>query len=198
MKNYTILLLISLITIASCKVENEIKTNSQNDIKKFSFIKMNFNGDRIDENLSLYGEGAFHSFSSISEGSLVRRCHYYWSNEWERPCSNCNNDLKMFYFLWNTVTNQESLSDRIGHRFSIGGNLQESRMYIDFDYNGLSYTLNYSETDSLTYIDVKDTIIDGRDYELSHLLFDRLSFEDDSGNKTIVDDLELRQVLRRR
>ncbi len=198
MKNGITLLFLFLVAMTSCYKEADIATNFQNNIKKFSFIKMKINGDNIDENLSLYGEGVFHSYLTESGSSSLRRYHYIRSADWERPCGDCNNNLDILYFLWNTVTNQETLSDRIGQRASIAGNFRESEMYMDLDYKRILYKLDNTRTDSFTYINVKDTIMDGKDYELTHLLFDKLSFEDDSGSKIVVDDLELRQVLRRR
>lgn len=57
--------------------------------------------------------------------------------------------------------------------------------------------MSQSTTDSLTVIDIIDTIMNGVDYELSHLKFDKLSFEDEQGKFLNVNQLEIRQTLRK-
>lgn len=97
MNGLKLLCFLSSVALVACTESIEIDQYIQNEVKKFSFIKMQLDEEIIDENLSFYSEGPLHAVMKPGQGTIVRRCSYVKSDEWENPCSDCSGDLNMFY-----------------------------------------------------------------------------------------------------
>lgn len=184
-----------VLALASCAVDRELEPSFNNDIEQFSFIKMKILGEEVNKNLSLYNNGFTHDWMDYSDGWIRRYFSYVGNSRRASPYTNYFEDLSTFKMHWET-RNIKTPSQLVGGKYSISPRqYTDNHTTISFSYLEIPITYEYRSQDSVTYLGAKDTLINGKPYELTHLYFDELEFKDDDGNSVIVEDLELRQVL---
>lgn len=182
--------------LASCTVDRELEPSFKNDIEQFSFIKMKILGEEVNKNLSLYGNGLTHGGRELSNSWKERSYEYVGFSQRESPYQNYFADLAGFYCTFSSRVQSGTLADRIGKTYAIDERTnRDNNIYLEMNCFGLPLSMKYTGLDSVTYLNIKDTLIASRNYELTHLLFHEVVFELDTGDEIIVNDLELRQVL---
>ncbi len=187
-----------LLSLFSCDVDREISPKFENKIREFSYVKGNLSGIYIEKNLSLYGNRDIHSYWDLGNGYILRDYNYFGINDWQSPYENYFDDISAFKMFFGTRT-KENLVDRIGNKFRIrDADIYDNCVEFSFIHQNIPYELVRQATDSIEYLDIKDTIIDGYTYELTHVKFDKLIFKDYSDEEIEFENLELRQVLVKR
>jgi len=88
------------------------------------------------------------------------------------------------------------LKKRANKTFKISTNRgTDNHFLMSAHYKNIKLTYENNPTDSVQYILFKDTIMDNKPYEISHLFFKTLTMVDDINKKIIFKNLELRQIL---
>jgi hypothetical protein len=194
MKKHQTSIFIILILLVSCKVDQELEPSFKNDITQFSFIKMDFGGTPIEKNFSLYTNNILHQRFELTDVWVQRTYAYTEPSTRESPYSNYY-DIRLLVSYFNTRGTTD-LTSRIGEKYAIEeDDNRDNYIGLGFEYDRQIYSINYSGQDSVTYLNIKDTVIDGREYELTHLLLDDLTMVGEQNNTVDVRNLELRQVL---
>lgn len=195
MKNFKILTLCALAFLGSCKVDKDVEPSFQNNIEQFSFIKMNLLGEKVEKNLSMYANGFIHNRYDYRDGWLQRTFQYVGNANKLVPEENYFDDVAAIGVDWETRSDK-TLEERVGNKYAISPTeYRDNYVAIAINYNTLLLEYKYRDQDSVLFVGAKDTLIAGRPYELSHLYFEELEFEDEQGNVVMVEDLELRQVI---
>lgn len=198
MKNYIVLIYCVQLMLSACEVDYEVQPSFRNDIRQFRFVKMDFQGEYIEKNLSLYWPEARTGYTQWSKDWIDRRYVYRADTNGISPYENYFDNLSWFGFSFNTNTS-EDLKLRIGSSFPITDfYLNDNYISVYFISRNKSYTSEYDASSRLTYLDYKDTLIGANTYELTHLRIDKLNFTDDDGGSFVVSNLEMRQLLERR
>jgi hypothetical protein len=195
MKNFTILVTIVTLGFVSCTVDRDLEPSFKNEIEQFSFIKMKILGKEVNKNLSMYNSGWAHRRWDYSNGWINRNFSYVGNTRRVSPYTDYFDDVSFLEMDWET-RNSRTPSQLAGGKYPISPRqYRDNHITISFSYSDIPLQYEYRSQDSVLYIDAKDTLIDGRLYELTHLYFDELEFRDDSGSSIMVEDVELRQVV---
>lgn len=184
-----------LLFFSSCVVDKVPKPALQNEVKQFSFIKMELAGDTIHRNFSYYWSDFSYWPGRTDKSLFMRGYEYSGYNGQQLPYENYFDKMSKLTISFNT--RNELVAKRIGKTMPVSHQDNRYDNYFDLEmtYFGSTLLYKYSEADSVTYVNVKDTVIAQRNYELSHLLFDQLILEDINGVEYVARNVELRQVI---
>ena len=196
MKQSKIYLYILISSFTACKVDKEFQPKLQNDVQEFSFIKMYIDDDTIDQSLNYYQTWDASYSESVSD-IVFRDFNYIGSNERQSPYDNYFDKVSRIYMEFRTQTSD--LTSRIGETMELTRefNVNDNRLEFAVTYRGKRLAYSHIGGETVKYLEIKDTVIDNRDYELCHLEFGFLVLSDDDGNETVATDIELRQVARK-
>lgn len=194
MKN--ILFLITLISFFGCKKEVSTFSIFQNNLKKFIYLKVEIEGKKLDKNLVVYNKSPY-IFNYTRHNNLIFRQYDYWGLKQQiHPYDSTYFDtLNSITIIFETNTT-DNLKNRANKTFKISTNLgTDNRFRMSALYKNIYLTYENNPTDSVQYILFKDTMMDNKPYEISHLFFKTLTMVDDINKKIVFKNLELRQIL---
>jgi hypothetical protein len=196
MRSYKKYLFILCLGFAACQVDKEVKPKLQNDVQEFSFLKMVIEGDTIGQSLNYY-KTVMASYNESTANIIFRDFEYFGFDDMQLPFENYFDKISRLYFEFRTEGTD--LSSRIGKTMELTRkfDVNDNRLEFAINYRGRSLVYAHYGGETVTYLEMKDTVIDNKNYELSHLAFAYLFLLDDDGNEYIATDIELKQVARK-
>lgn len=198
--SYIFVLFTIAICAAACKKVTQFEPGKTDNISSHFYIQGEFNGKKIHQEIERYYP--FHSF--LNDDVSFQR--YFIYNKYDplgnsKPLS-ANPDRivwdKFRYEFWND-TNFFGLQNRVGKKFKLDTNFAGKNVVREFwiSYpNDLNYKHFSQPTDSIRYLEYKDTSIANYRYEIYTLGIDSLQFINPFNNlqKLKVRNLKIRNL----
>jgi len=166
----------------------EVKNGIYDNVSEFFFFRGKINDEPFNKNLSRYKIPLFRDILAFDHDFGIERSY------WLEPNMNATPDFQYFsdiedikfkLFTKNNIDNQE----RIGNTYQLTTEYQFDDNFLEFSfkYNGVWVEYKYNQGDEISYIEIKDSTVENRIYDVIYVSFPNLTFYGVEDSSWILD-----------